>query len=106
MSYYRLYYHVVWGTKNRAFTILPDIEPALYKVMAAKVIEIDGIVHAIGGIEDHVHLAITVPPKYALATVIGEIKGNSSHAINHAIKPGYNFHWQAEYGIFSFAEKD
>jgi putative transposase len=106
MSYYRLYYHVVWGTKNRESTILQDIEAALYKVMAAKVIEMEGIVHAIGGVEDHVHLAITIPPKYALAKVVGEIKGNSSHAVNHVIKPDYNFHWQAEYGVFSFAERD
>jgi putative transposase len=105
MPYYKLYYHIVWGTKNRELSILHDFEPALYRVMAAKAIDMGGIVHAIGGVEDHVHLAVTVPPKYALAKVIGEIKGNSSHAVNHVIKPGYNFYWQEEYGVLSFGEK-
>jgi putative transposase len=97
---------MVWGTKNREFSILHDFETELYRVMAAKVINMDGIVHAIGGVEDHVHLAVTIPPKYALAKVIGEIKGNSSHAVNHVIKPGYNFYWQEEYGVLSFGEKN
>jgi len=105
MPYFKLYYHIVWGTKNRETSILHDLEPALYSVMAAKVIEMDGIVHAIGGTQDHVHLAVTIPPKYALAKVIGEVKGNSSHAINHVIKPGHNFYWQEEYGVLSFGEQ-
>jgi REP element-mobilizing transposase RayT len=102
MPYYKLYYHIVWGTKNRQGIILPDFEADLYRVMAAKVISMDGIVHAIGGVEDHVHLAVTIPPKHALSKVIGEIKGSSSHAINHVIKPRFNFSWQEEYGVFSF----
>jgi len=106
MPYYKLYYHMVWGTKNRERTILPEFEVELYRVLAAKVIKMEGIVHAIGGVEDHVHLAVTIPPKHALAKVIGEIKGNSSHAVNHIIKPGFNFYWQEEYGILSFREND
>jgi putative transposase len=106
MPYYKLYYHIVWGTKNRQGIILPEFESDLYRVMAAKVIEMDGLVHAIGGVQDHIHLAVTIPPKYALSRVIGEIKGNSSHAVNHVIKPGFNFLWQEEYGVLSFSEKN
>jgi putative transposase len=105
MSYHKLYYHMIWGTKNRQGIILSDFESDLYQVMAAKVIDMDGIVHATGGVEDHVHLDVTIPPKHALSKVIGEIKGNSPHAVNHMIKPGLNFGWQEEYGVFSFGEK-
>jgi hypothetical protein len=41
-----------------------------------------------------------------VARFIGEAKGNSSHAINHVVKPHYNFYWQNEYGVLSFAEKN
>jgi hypothetical protein len=41
-----------------------------------------------------------------VARFIGEVKGNSSHAINHVVKPHYNFYWQNEYGVLSFAEKN
>jgi hypothetical protein len=30
-------------------------------------------------------------PKIAVSRFIGEVKGNSLHAINHVMKPHYNF---------------
>jgi len=106
MSYYRLFYHFVWGTKNREPSILPEFESELHSIIAAKAIELGGIVHAVGGVKEHVHLAVTVPPKISLSRFIGEVKGNSSHAINHAVFPHHNFYWQNEYGVLSFGEKN
>jgi len=106
MSYYRLFYHFVWRTKNREQSILPEFESQLHSIIAAKIIELEGILHAVGGVEDHVHVAVTVPPKISLSRFIGEVKGNSSHAINHAIFPHHNFYWQNEYGVLSFGEKN
>jgi REP element-mobilizing transposase RayT len=105
-SYNRLFYHFIWGTKNREPIILPEFEAELYSLIAAKAIELGGIVHAVGGMDEHVHLCVTIPPKIAVARFIGEAKGNSSHAINHVVKPHYNFYWQNEYGVLSFAEKN
>ncbi len=106
MPYYRLFYHFVWGTKNREPIILPEFEAELHSIIAAKAIELGGIVHAVGGVEEHVHVAVTVPPKIALSRFIGEVKGNSSHAINHVVFPRHNFYWQNEYGVLSFGEKN
>ncbi len=66
----------------------------------------DGFVHAIGGIQDHVHLAVSLPPKLAPASFIGEVKGNASHFVNHIIKPDLAFYWQDEYGVLTFGEKN
>lgn len=63
------------------------------------------IVHAEGGIEDHVHLAVSVPPSLALSEFIGQIKGNSSHFANHELALPDKFAWQAEYGVLSFDAK-
>ncbi len=106
MPYYRLFYHFIWGTKNRERIILPEFESQLHSIIAAKIIGVEGIVHAVGGIEDHVHVAVTVPPKLSLSRFIGEVKGNSSHAINHVMFPRHNFYWQSEYGVLSFGEKN
>jgi REP element-mobilizing transposase RayT len=106
MSYYRLFYHFVWGTKNREPIILPEFEAELHSIIAAKAIDLGAIVHALNGDKDHVHMATTVPPKIALSRFIGEVKGNSSHAINHVVFPRHNFYWQNEYGVLSFAEKN
>jgi putative transposase len=105
MPYWKLYYHFVWSTKNRFPFIDASIESALYRAIVAKSQQMEGFVHAIGGMEDHVHLAVSIPPKIALAKFIGDIKGNSSHYINHVIKPDFEFRWQDAYGAFSFGEK-
>ena len=106
MPYWKLYYHFIWGTKNRLPLINSAFEAELYKVIAAKVKTMDGFVHAIGGTEEHVHLAVSIPPKVAPAKFIGDVKGNSSHYVNHIIKPDFEFYWQDEYGVLSFGEKN
>ena len=105
MPYWRLFYHFVWTTKIREPLIAPHIKEPLYNAIAAKVIDLDGIAHAVGGIADHVHLVASVPPKIALSTFIGQVKGNSSHFVNHEIRPEYRFTWQDEYGVVSFGER-
>ena len=106
MPYWKLYYHFIWGTKNRLPLIDSIIERELYRAIAAKAKNMEGFVHAIGGVEDHVHLAVSVPPKVSPAKFIGDVKGNSSHYINYVVKPDFEFHWQDEYGLLSFGEKD
>ena len=106
MPYWKLYYHFVWGTKNRLLLIDSVLEPEIYRAIAAKAQKLGGFVHAIGGIEDRVHLAVSFPPKIAPAKFIGDVKGNSSHFVNYVIKPEYEFHWQAEYGVVSFGERN
>ncbi len=105
MSYWKLYYHFFWGTKNRLPLIDSILEPQLYSAIAAKAFKMGGIVHAIGGVEDHVHLAVSIPPKLAPAKFIGDVKGNSSHYLNHVIQPDFEFHWQDTYSVFSFGER-
>ena len=106
MPYWKLYYHFIWGTKNRLPLIDSSFEEELYKVIVAKVKDLEGYLHAIGGIDDHAHIAVSIPPKLAPAKFIGEVKGNSSHYVNHVIKPDFEFYWQEEYGVLSFGEKN
>lgn len=91
MPYTKLYYHFIWATKERLPLIEQAFEPDLYRAIAAKVQQMDGFVHAIGGIQDHIHLAVSIPPKLAPAIFIGEVKGNASHFINHIVKPDLAF---------------
>ncbi len=99
MPYWKLYYHFVWGTKNRLPLIDSVLEPELYRAIVAKA-------QAMGGVEDHVHLGVSIPPKLAPAKFIGDVKGNSSHYVNRVIKPDFEFYWQDEYGVLSFGERN
>lgn len=105
MPYWRLFYHFVWSTRNREPLIVSSIRQPLYKAIAAKTTELGGIVHAIGGTEDHVHLVVSVPPRVPLSTFVGQVKGSSSHLINHELRPEGRFAWQSEYGVLSFGER-
>ena len=107
-SYNRLFYHFHSGEpeKPRAI-ILPEFEAEyVYVLDCREAIELGGIVHAVGGVED---TYIWPPPsrrKLRWRSLLVRSKGNSSHAINHVVKPHYNFYWQNEYGVLSFAEKN
>jgi putative transposase len=105
MSYWRLFYHATWSTKGRLPLIEPTWEVNLHNVMAAKATALRARVYAVGGIEEHVHLVVSVPPSIALSKFVGQIKGNSSHFVNHELDLDYHFAWQGEYGIVSFGQK-
>lgn len=104
MPLWRLYYHVIWTTKKRLPMIKPEFESRLHAVIAAKAKDLNILLHAVGGIEDHIHVAISVSPSNHLATVIGQIKGSSAHFVNHNIEVDMPFIWQRGYGILSFDE--
>src|ERR1044071_4731063 len=104
MPYWELFYHVVWGTKHRLDLIDPAWEKDLYGYLCGKATALECFPHAIGGISDHVHVAISIPPKLAVATLISQLKGASSHHVNKTYTDG-SFLWQAEYRAFTFSEK-
>ena len=53
---------------------------------------------AIGGIADHVHLLISIPPTRNLSKIICDPKANSSRWLN---ENGERFAWQKGYAAFS-----
>lgn len=94
MPYYRLFYHFAWATKQRELLITNANRDSIYSCVADKVNEMRGIVHAIGGMPDHLHLVTTVPPSVAISSFIGQIKGTSSHLASHLQPTGYEpFAW-------------
>lgn len=105
MSWYELFYHFVWATKYRAPTIDVKWESELYTVVIAKCKALDSWVHAIGGVQDHIHLVVSVSPTISIATFANQVKGNSSHFVNHVLQPNYTFAWQPEYSVISFHRK-
>ncbi|MGB7200855.1 MAG: transposase [Pyrinomonadaceae bacterium] len=93
--------HITWHTKNNSPMIAAAIEPRLHQFLKDKVIETSGAYfHAVGGIEDHIHLAVSVKPSIHLDEWVGQLKGASSHEM------GKTLQWQAGYGIVSFGTKD
>jgi REP element-mobilizing transposase RayT len=104
MSFWRVYYHLVWATHERRPLIDAAIEQLLFPYMEKKAAEFQTIVFAINGIENHVHLVVSIPPRYAVAEVVKSMKGAGSHYINQSGLTD-DFHWQRGYGVFSLRER-
>lgn len=105
MPFWRSYAHLVWATKNREPLIRPEIEAAVYASLVAKAAEMGCFVHAVNGVADHVHLIISIPPRLAVSDVVKNLKGNSSHFVNHELTPGPKpFAWQRGYGYLTLGE--
>jgi len=60
-------------------------------------------VRIIGGMEDHVHLLVELPPSMGVARATLLIKSNSSKWINET---GRDFAWQKGYAAFSVSESN
>ena len=105
MTFWRLYYHLTWATKEREPLIQPEMEDRLYGYTIRKAAELGVYVYAVNGWFDHLHVVAAIPPKIAVADVIKHLKGSSSHDINHEMNLGYLFQWQRGYGALSIGEK-
>jgi len=105
MAFWRLHYHLVWATYLRHPFLTESVERQVYGTVLRKAKELGVIVHAIGGIEEHMHVAASIPPKHAVADVVRHFKGASSHYVNHQPGADGNFGWQDGYGAFTFGER-
>jgi REP-associated tyrosine transposase len=97
-SYSENHLHIVFSTKGRQKLIDQEMQPKLWSYMAGIGRNHDFLVLANGGMEDHAHLLIQLPPMLALAKAISLIKANSSKWMN---EHGLKFAWQEGYGAFS-----
>jgi putative transposase len=105
-SYWRFFVHLIWATKGREPLIGEAEEAILRRSWKVTLAERQVIPHAIGVMPDHVHFALSVPPKLAVADLVRLLKGASSHAVNHvgSSRSTGVFGWQPEYGGLTFGE--
>lgn len=97
-----VFVHLVWATWNRLPLLTDAIHRAVHRSIAAKCVELGAEVIAFGGVEDHVHVLVRMPATVAIADLVGQIKGASSHLVTHELLPKDEFFkWQGAYGAFS-----
>ncbi|MFQ5502505.1 MAG: IS200/IS605 family transposase [Phycisphaerae bacterium] len=105
--YHEINLHIVWRTKDNAAVLTDQIENRCHHYLKHRALESPRIlVHAVGGMPDHVHFAVSIPPALLISDWIGQLKGASSHYINHEICNRSVLHWQSGYGVVSFGKKD
>ena len=93
--------HLVFSTKERAKILTEEFQPKLWAYIA-RIAHNQGFeAKIVGGVEDHIHSLLILPPILPLAKAVQFIKGSSSKWINDSNIARGRFAWQEGYGAFS-----
>jgi REP element-mobilizing transposase RayT len=103
-TYTSLHYHIVFSTKNRHPWIHADIEQRVWEYLGGIARQNDMKAVQIGGIEDHLHVVLAVPPTMAVSKAVQLLKGGSSKWIHEMLPALGDFEWQQGYGAFTVSK--
>ncbi|MDE6309669.1 MAG: IS200/IS605 family transposase [Muribaculaceae bacterium] len=97
---------IVFGVKYRDAVLSPRLREALFQKICVVVAEYgrSSQVVAVGGVEDHVHVLVTLSSKISIEDLVREIKSRTSRWINKLPEYGMRFEWQRGYGAFSYSQ--
>jgi REP element-mobilizing transposase RayT len=102
-AYARNYVHLIFSTRERRKCIVPVVQAKLWE----KLVEIsrdEGFETLVaGGTADHVHVLVSLAPRFAVASVVRVLKAKSSRWMNDT---GHLFSWQEGYGAFSVSHSN
>lgn len=105
-TYTSLHYHVLFSTKNRERWISPEIAQRLWAYLGGIAREKDMMALKVGGVEDHVHLVLGLPPTLAPSKAAQLLKGGSSIWIHENFPALSAFRWQDGYGAFTVSKSN
>jgi putative transposase len=98
--------HCVFSTKERRSLITPELQTRLFPYLGGIAREHKIKLICAGGVEDHVHLLISLPKIVDIAKAMQLIKGGSSKWIHDTFSEYRSFEWQEGYGAFSIGISD
>ncbi len=102
-SHSKILLHTVWSTHNRSPDLDKDMRSELYAKIETAIINCQGEMHAIGGVEDHVHVFVEAPKNKSLSDLMREVKTAATHWLKNSSSKYQHFEWQAGYGAFSIS---
>lgn len=103
-TFTQIYIQIVFAVKGRQSLIHKTWRDELHKYICGIVNGKEQKVYAIGGVEDHIHILVSIKPNISISDLVRDIKANSSKWINQkGVLPG-KFQWQEGFGAFSYAQ--
>jgi putative transposase len=96
--------HLVFSTKDRMPLIQDAVAPELHAYIAGTVRQLDCECFRVGGVADHVHIALRLASTRTSAKVVSDIKTASSVWMKD--RGVARFAWQRGYGLFSVGPAD
>ena len=93
--------HLIWSTKDRHPWLEPGIREKTHAFLAGAVRQYDCEAYRVGGVADHVHLAVRLSRTLSVADLVKEVKTASNKWLKEQDPTFTGFHWQHGYGAFS-----
>jgi putative transposase len=93
--------HLIWSTKDRHPWLEPGICEKTHAFLAGVVRQCDCEAYRVGGVADHVHLAVRLSRILSVADLVKEVKTASSKWLKEQNLAFTSFYWQQGYGAFS-----
>ncbi|OQY84748.1 MAG: hypothetical protein B6D41_15145 [Chloroflexi bacterium UTCFX4] len=104
--FHQLFYHFIWATKNREAFLTPTVEARLFPYIGSKCKELNYVLYAVNGAENHIHVLIALTPSMLVADAAKNLKGASSHYINKVSGLGETLYWQDGYGVVTIRKAE
>ena len=103
-TYSQLYVHYVFAVQNRLCLINNKWQDKLYKYMSGIIDQQGHKLYVINGMNDHIHILISMTPKQAPSDLMYHLKRSSSLWINQNRLSDGKFSWQEGFGAFSLGK--
>lgn len=104
-TYSSLWYHLVWSTKNRMPFLNKSLRVKLfgrfYEYCKLKEYHLDKI----NGVEDHIHLLISIKPSESISNVVRNLKTDSFYWLKENNFITDDFGGQDGYSAFTVSER-
>ena len=98
--------HVIFSTKERHPFLDSDTRPKLHAYLATVARNIGCEAYRVGGVADHIHLAIRLSRTVTIADLVEGLKTASSKWVKTQSPDLAAFSWQRGYGCFSVGPSD
>lgn len=105
-TYTNLLTHIIFSTKQRQPFITDNIKPRLHSYIGGIFRELHGVAYNVGGVTDHVHLLVSMPPALSISDAVRTIKTNSSKWMKQQGDDFKSFEWQNGFGAFAVSQSN
>jgi putative transposase len=102
-SYSSCLMHCIWSTEGRRRLIKPELRDRLWPYLGGIARDNDIKALVVGGVEDHIHVLLSIPATLPTSKAIQLLKGGSSKWIHDTFPIQRDFVWQEGYGAFSIS---
>jgi REP element-mobilizing transposase RayT len=98
--------HLIFSTKDRCSCLDESVRLSLYPYLATVARNTGCECYRVGGVADHVHIAVRLSRTITVAKLVEDLKTSSSKWLKNQQRELSGFAWQRGYGAFSIAPGD